>query len=67
VLTGLGAAVAYRSWQATRHENDGHTGHVLETGRGRTRFLGLLGMMTSLGFVAAVLFDTVVLFTVPLC
>jgi uncharacterized membrane protein YeiB len=66
-LTGLGAAAAYRSWQATRHENDGHTGHVLETGRGRTRFLSLLGTMTSLGFLAAVLFNTVVLFTVPLC
>jgi hypothetical protein len=67
VITCLGAAVAYTSWQATSHEQSGHSGHVLETGIGRTRFLGLLGMMTSLGFLAAVLFDTVVLCAVPLC
>ncbi len=67
LAAAAGAAVASRSWLATRHEHPGHTGHVLETGVGRSRFLALLGILTSVGFLVAVAFDTVVLFVVPLC
>lgn len=62
-----GTLVSYRDWQATRNEHPGHAGHVLEAGIGRSRFLALLGIMTSLGFLAAIVFDLVVLLVVPLC
>ncbi len=67
LAAAAGAAVSYRSWTATRHENAGHTGHVMETGVGRTRFLALLGLLTSCGFAAAIVFDLIVLLVVPLC
>lgn len=67
LAAAAGGVVAYRDWQATRHEHAGRGGHVLETGEGRTRFLAILGIMTSAGFLAAVIFDTIVLFVVPLC
>lgn len=67
LVAAAGAAVALRSWFATRHEHPGHVGHVLETGMGRSRFLALLGILTSVGFLVAVVFDTIVLLVVPLC
>lgn len=63
----IGAAVAYRLWRATREEASGETHHMIEAGRGRTRFLALWGLMTSLGFAGAILFAAVGSLVVPLC
>ncbi len=68
IVVALAAAwAAWRIWQATRHEDPGASGEVLEAGEGRTRFLGLVGIMTGLGFFLATVFDTVALFVVPQC
>ena len=62
-----GAAAAVRSWQATRTESSGDAEDMMEAGRGRTRFLSIWGLMTSLGFFGAIAFSLVGLFAVPLC
>jgi hypothetical protein len=67
VVALLAMATAYRTWRLTREEHPGEAGHAMEVGEGRTRFMGLVGIYTSGGFVLAVLFDTVTLFVVPLC
>ena len=55
---------AFRTWGQTRHEHQtssgrgeqhGHAAALLETGEGRTRFLALSGLMTSVVFTIAVL------------
>lgn len=63
----LGAAISLRHWRAVRGEHHGSVGHTAETGEGRTRFLALWGMMTGLGFFAAIMFDTVALSMAPQC
>lgn len=62
-----GAATAYRSWAATDAEAHGDTEDLVEAGRGRTRFLALWGLMTSLGFAVAILFSLTGPLVVPLC
>jgi hypothetical protein len=52
-----GGTVAYRAWRDTRGE----------AGESRTCFLALCGMLTSLGFALAILFDTAVIAGVPSC
>ena len=59
--------IAYRDWQGTRMEKPGAVGQVLEIADGRARFLSLSGIILSLGFAVAVLFDLVTLFIVPVC
>ena len=59
--------VAYLTWRATRHEHPSGFGHAVAAGEGRTRFFGLVGVMTGLGFLAAVIFDLVALLVVPQC
>ncbi len=63
----VAASTAYRTWRLTRHEHPGNYGHALEAGEGRTRFLGIIGIMTGLGFFLATVFDTIALFIVPQC
>lgn len=67
VVALVAAAVSLRTWRATRDEHPGGYGHALEAGEGRSRFLGIVGIMTGLGFLLAVVFDTVALFIVPQC
>jgi hypothetical protein len=62
-----GGITAYSSWQATREEAAGETTHLVEAGRGRTRFLALWALFTSLAFSFALLFSLTGLFVVPLC
>ena len=67
---------AIRSWSQTRHEHQSSSGAgekhgpsaaLLETGEGRTRFLALSGLMTSIVFTIAVLAHTVSIFIVGPC
>lgn len=51
---------AWRTWRRTRTEADGDHHHALTVGAGRTRFLGLCGMVASLIFLAATLFELLV-------
>jgi hypothetical protein len=63
----IGAAMAYRLWRATRREVSDEPHEMIEAGRGRTRFLALWGLMTSLGFAGAILFGVIGSLLVPLC
>jgi hypothetical protein len=67
VIAFAGAMTAYRSWAATHAEAHGDTEDLVEAGRGRTRFLALWGLMTSLGFAVAILFSLTGPLVVPLC
>ena len=56
VFAGVVAWMAYRRSGA---ERPGSAHHLLESGDGRTRFLALAGVLTSVLFVVAVCFETV--------
>jgi len=67
LIAALGAVVAFHIWQSARHEAEGHAEHLLEVGEGRTRFLGLWGLIISIGFLVVDLFDAVGLMVLPSC
>ncbi|MFN2637792.1 MAG: hypothetical protein ABR585_12275 [Gemmatimonadaceae bacterium] len=71
-----GAAVAWRDWKRTREELHGSSGKarhqtqpaaLLETGEGRTRFMALSGVLTSLTFLIVVIANTASIFLVTPC
>ncbi|ODA66764.1 hypothetical protein A7A08_02532 [Methyloligella halotolerans] len=71
-LTALGvsviaAVVAYRGWRATQQKQESKHHIVFEVGEGRTRFLCVIGIVFSIGFFAASLFDLIAVYMVPLC
>jgi hypothetical protein len=60
LVAALATTVAWRSWSRTREEHQGSSGSgarhdrataALETGEGRTRFMALAGLMTSVTFL----------------
>ncbi|MGH7076932.1 MAG: hypothetical protein ACREFU_02420 [Acetobacteraceae bacterium] len=63
----IAAAIAWRNWHATRTEHPGGAAHLIEVGEGRTRFLGLVGVVFSLAFAIGVIFDLIALIIVPQC
>jgi hypothetical protein len=63
-ISAAGTLVSLRSWRMTREEA---SGHMVDIGEGRTRFLALWGMLTSGGFFLVVLLDFIALFVLPLC
>jgi hypothetical protein len=66
-ICSLALWVSYNSWRMTHDETRGNHHRLLDVGEGRTRFLGMVGMVLSGGFLAATLFDAIALFVVPLC
>ena len=62
-----GGIVALWCWRSTREERPGPSHHLIEAGEGRTRFLSMWGLLFSVGFACATVFDMVTLFVVPLC
>ncbi|MEO8126069.1 MAG: hypothetical protein ABJF23_12225 [Bryobacteraceae bacterium] len=66
-LAVAGGGVAWRNWRKTRDELPGSAHHLLDGGEGRTRFMGLSGMIASALFLIALIFGTAALFMVPLC
>jgi hypothetical protein len=67
VVTLIALAVSYRSWRTTRAETSGRVEHTVEIGEGRTRFLAVWGMISSLMFLVAVVFAAIASVMVPLC
>jgi hypothetical protein len=69
LLIALGAVwAAYTSWQRTRGEHPGGSSqHVAEHGEGRTRFMALCALLTSIGMVLGMVFLFVQMVAVPLC
>jgi hypothetical protein len=65
IACAAGGAVSWRSWRKVR-EDRGHR-HTLHTGEGRDRFLAMWGLLSSLWFFFAVLFNTIASLTVTPC
>ena len=61
----VGGAVSWRIWQRVRQAGGHH--HTLHTGEGRRRFLAMWGLLSSLWFFGAILFNTIASLTVPPC
>jgi len=70
------AFVAFRSWTLTREEHQSGAGSarvhapataLTETGEGRTRFMALCGLVTSLTFLVVSLIHTASIFLVSPC
>ena len=55
------------AWNRTATEKTGGPEATLSIGAGRTRFLAVCGMMSSVGFTLAVLFNTIEPLIVPGC
>lgn len=76
VVCVAAAAVSFRSWLRLRGEHQQGTGRgsahtpaaaLAETGEGRTRFMALCGVLTSLTFLVASLMHTAAIFLVLPC
>ena len=67
VVCVVAALVAWRNWHRTRTERPGSAHRVLEAGDGRTRFMALVGLLTSGLFGLAVILAAIVLALVPPC
>ncbi|HLH12619.1 MAG TPA: hypothetical protein VKV77_12175 [Methylovirgula sp.] len=67
ILALVGAAISVQNWRAARAEEGASISETLGEGVGRTAFLALWGIMTGLGFFAAIIFDTIALSMVPQC
>jgi hypothetical protein len=59
--------LSYRNWHTVRDEHPGEADDLVETGEGRTRFIGLAGAISGLGFIMAILLDFVAIIGVPQC
>jgi hypothetical protein len=67
VVTIAAGVAAYRSWMTTRGEHPGSGQTLLEIGEGRARFMAMAGIVTSAGFLAAILFGIPAIVYGPLC
>jgi hypothetical protein len=67
VVTIASGIVAHRTWIATREEHPGSGQTLLEIGEGRARFMAMAGMLTSAGFLVAILFGVPAIVFGPLC
>lgn len=61
----LGGLVSWRAWRTTGEGADHR--HILHTGEGRDRFLAIWGLLSSLWFFFAILFNTIASIMVPPC
>ncbi|HEY1837347.1 MAG: hypothetical protein WBQ17_02915 [Rhizomicrobium sp.] len=62
-----GAIVSWRSWRLSRDEKKGGPNVAIHVGEGRVRFLAIWGLMSSLWFFGAILFNTIATIVAPLC
>ena len=70
VALAVGAAavvVSLHAWRRTRHEHEGGRAAMVEIGEGRTRFLAMVALMTSIGFFGVILFNTIGLILLHPC
>lgn len=62
-----GIVAALLAWRRTRGEHEGGGRSLLDVGEGRSRFMALTGVLTSSGFLIAVLFSLPAVVLVPTC
>lgn len=66
-IAAVGIGISVTSWRRSRDEFAASSGPLIEIGEGRTRFLSLWGLMISVGFLIALVFDLVAVWIVPTC
>ena len=66
-ISASAVLVAFGAWTRTKDEQTGDQHDLLEVGEGRSRFMALAGIITSVGFMVAILFSGPALFVVPAC
>lgn len=59
--------LAYTAWKQSRHEDKGSEKHTVDIGEGRTRFLAMVGLLSSGLFLIAILFTACALWLVSPC
>jgi hypothetical protein len=62
-----GLRVALHNWRKTRGEHEGGGHHLIALGEGRTRFVSMAGLMTSIVFTLGFVYLTLQMFAAPLC
>lgn len=62
-----GLTISFMCWRIVREEKAGGGSHAIDIGDGRTRFMALWGIMSSLWFLGAIIFSTIASVTVPIC
>ncbi len=68
VVIGIAAGlVAFANWQKSRHERPGDAHQLLGNGDGRTRFIAMAGILTSLLFLIGIALAALNLVGVPPC
>lgn len=67
ILSVVAGAVAYDLWKKTREEKAGDAHRLVQAGEGRTRFLALCGILTSILFGLAVIVDVLGILVGPPC
>lgn len=67
VAAAAATFLSYRNWQTAQSEHPGTPEDLVATGEGRSRFVGLAGAVSGVGFLIAILFDLVSILGVPLC
>lgn len=71
-LIALAIAIAttflsYRNWHVVRDEHPGQADDLVEIGEGRSRFIGLAGAISGLGFIIGIILDLIAILGVPQC
>jgi hypothetical protein len=68
ILVALAAALtAYVCWRRSRGERAGDGHSLVDIGEGRSRFMAMAGILTSLGFAGAILFTLPAILAVRGC
>jgi hypothetical protein len=62
-----GGLVSWACWRAAREEKEGDHRRAIDLGDGRTRFLSLWGLIASVWFFFAIVFETISSVMGPLC
>ena len=67
IACAAGGFVSWRGWLHATQMRAADNHHVLHTGEGRDRFLSMWGMLSSLWFFCAILFNAIASIMVPPC
>ena len=63
----IAGAIGWQNWRRTREEKPGSAHDLLQSGDGRSRFLGVVGLLSSALFLVAVAVTFLAFTTVPTC
>ena len=67
VVAILATVASYFIWKEARDEAQGGHAHLIDVGRGRTRFFAIWGVWGGVWFVIQIIFGTIAVFGAPGC